>query len=125
MSVNDGDKGISSSGHAQLVGAFSTGPGAHAEVGDITVPGTPAQESATRRELMELLRQFIAELQRSGHPDRADLIEATEDVQEELTTAAPRPGKLKTMAKGLAAAVAGTTSLAALAAAIEQAIGRF
>jgi hypothetical protein len=80
------------------------------------------QSPATPEQISVMLLQFITELARTERPDLADLAEAAEEARQELAAPAPRLARLRILAKGLASAVAGATSLAILATRIEQAV---
>lgn len=97
--------------------AVASGTGANASV------ATTAAVSADQ--VGALLRQFVDELSRSGHADKAELAATAEEACEELAAPAPRWARLKVLASGLAAAVRGTGSLAALAVQIEKAVHGF
>jgi len=96
--------------------AVASGTGAHASVA--TAPASTYQVGV-------LLRQFVDELSRSEHADKAELAATAEEAYEELGAPAPRWARLKVLASGLAAAVRGTGSLAALAVQIEKAVHGF
>lgn len=108
--------GIMASGYSVVTGsAVASAPHAHA-----AVLGTP--QDASRAQLIGLLDQFIAQLAHSGRPDGQDLTDLAVDVRSELATPTPRMPRLKALARGLASAVAGASSLATLASQIEQAV---
>jgi hypothetical protein len=111
------NQGIWASGHAVVTGN-AVAPGGHAHAAAFGAP----QSQATPDQVSVLLEQFIAELARTGRPDRDDLAEVADEARRELAAPAPRLPRLRVLTKSLAAAVAGATSLAALAAQIEQAI---
>jgi hypothetical protein len=79
-------------------------------------------QSVSPAQLAPLLDQFINELLRSGRTDSKDLSELAGEVRAELMIPAPRVPRLKALMSGLAATVAGASSLASLASQIEQAI---
>jgi hypothetical protein len=109
-------QGIFASGNAVVTGnAVAYGDAQAVAFGTSPTPVTPEQISA-------LLRQFITELARTDRRDRAELTEAADEVRQELAASTPRLARLRILAKGMAFAVAGATSLAALATQIEQAI---
>ena len=83
--------------------------------------GVPLSHTAPEH-IDVLLQAFIAELGRIGHPDLAELAEVVDEARQELAAPVPRLARLRVLAKGLASAVVGATSLAALASQIEQAI---
>lgn len=80
------------------------------------------QGQAPYPQLAALFDDFIRELARTGHPDRDDLTELAQEARQELEAPVPRMPRLKALANGLAAAVAGVTSLATLAARIDATI---
>ncbi|MDI3385529.1 hypothetical protein QIS99_04765 [Streptomyces sp. B-S-A8] len=119
MRSNDG---IIASGGSNVAGnAVASGQNASAEVhyGEQAADGG---RQLSPEDIGGLLSKLIDELGRSEHPERDDLIEAAEDAREEVTSEAPRKGKLKLFAKGLVEAVPGFAALATLAATIEGAI---
>ena len=106
---------MASNGALVTANSVASGVQSVAAVQNTTQLISPAQ-------IAPLLDQFIAELKRSGRPDGPDLSEIAGDVRAELMVPAPRLPRLKALMSGLAAAVAGASSLAALASQIEQAI---
>lgn len=107
--------GIVASGTAVVSGnALASGQGARAVVA--AAPRASAEEIAT------LLRQFIGELSRSGHAERAELVATAEEACQELAEPTPRLARLKILASGMVAALKGAGLLSALALQIEQAI---
>ncbi|MFE0380725.1 hypothetical protein ACFW1M_35345 [Streptomyces inhibens] len=120
MQRNDG---IIATGGSNVVGnAVASGRNAKAEVRDSGLTQSDGGRQRSPQEIGELLSRLIDELGRSDHPERADLIEATEDAREELAAEAPRRGKLRSFARTLMGAVSGFTGLASLAVTIEEAI---
>ncbi|MFI0712324.1 hypothetical protein ACH4SK_17075 [Streptomyces inhibens] len=120
MQRNDG---IIATGGSNVVGnAVASGRNAKAEVRDSGLTQSDGGRQRSPQEIGELLSRLIDELGRSDHPERADLIEATEDAREELAAEAPRVGKLRLFARTLMGAVSGFTGLASLAVTIEEAI---
>jgi hypothetical protein len=110
------NRGIMASGNAVV-----SGNAVASEHAQAIVLGAP-QPQPTPEQISVLLSHFISELARSDRPDRAELAEAADEACQELATPTPRLARLRILAKGLASAVAGATSLATLAAQIEQAI---
>lgn len=116
------NEGIIAGGQARVTGnAVASGEHSRAAVYNAAAPEEP-QQQLTPEQIRELLARLVEELARSERADRADLIEAAEDAREELAAPAPKLGKLKMLAAGLGRAVAGVTSLATLAEAIERAV---
>lgn len=109
------NQGIMASDNAIVSGnAIASAYGAQAAVGRIS--------SVSADQITALLRQFIEELSLSAHVDKAELSATAEEACAELASPTPRRARLKILASGLAAAVRGAGSLAALAVQIEQAI---
>jgi hypothetical protein len=117
------NEGIIAGGQSRVVGnAVASGKNSQATVHNAGPAPQDPQQQSTPEQIRELLARLVEELARSGRADRADLIEAAEDAREELAAPAPKLGKLKMLAAGLGRAVAGASSLAALAEAIERAV---
>ncbi|MFD8389965.1 hypothetical protein ACFV2N_12395 [Streptomyces sp. NPDC059680] len=117
--------GIIATGGSQVVGnAVASGRNAKADVRDSGLVQSGEVRQRTPQEIGDLLGRLIDELGRSGHPERADLIEAAQDARDELGSEAPRVGKLKLFSRALVDAVPGVTAMASLAATIEEAIHR-
>ncbi|REK89359.1 hypothetical protein DY245_16480 [Streptomyces inhibens] len=118
-----GNNGIIATGGSNVVGnAVASGRNAKAEVRDSGLTQSDGGRQPSPQEIGDLLSRLIDELGRSDHPERADLIEATEDAREELAAEEPRKGKLRLFARTLMGAVSGVTGLASLAVTIEEAI---
>jgi hypothetical protein len=99
------NQGIIASGNSIVSqNAFAYGQGGHATTGGAS--------PVSGDDISALLRTFISELSRSGHPDRLELAATAEEVHQELEVPAPRLARLKILANGLAAAVKGAGSLA-------------
>ena len=108
---------MAGSGAVASGNAIASEAGAHASVA--------APASASADQVAALLRQFVNELSRSGHADGAELAATAEEACGELAAPAPRWARLKVLTSGLASAVRGTGTLAALAIQIEKAVHGF
>ena len=116
--------GVIATGNAQITNA-AVASGDHARVDFRVEEATPAGDGhrMTPQEISELLARLIEELERSDHPDRADLTEFAQDARDELAAPEPRMGKLRRVARALAESVADFAALASAAVTIEEVIG--
>ncbi|WP_042376176.1 hypothetical protein [Streptacidiphilus melanogenes] len=117
-----GNSGISAGGGAQVWGnAVASGPDSKAEV-RIKGPVEAGARQPTPQEIRGMLADLSAELRRSDHPDRDELIEDIEAADSELAAEQPRLGKVGRLMAGVRSALDGVTALATLAATIERAV---